>query len=395
MSTLMLIPFALWILSFLLMSGGTLFSYLRTHANRLFPRSVPEANPISILKPLKGVEEGIQENLRSFFLLDYPRYELIFGVADTKDEVIRIVADLIRQYPKIDVKISVGEVHIGENPKVNNLVVPYQMAKYDLLLISDSNVRVPGNYLHSIMSQLRPGVGLVSGVVVGRYSRSFGGRLEANYLNTFLARWMNLSLLFHRPLVMGKSMLFRRSLMDLCGGIDALSHYIAEDFAAGTLLKKLGLRVALMKEPVTQYLGRFRFSNFWARHLRWGRIRKSCSLGAFLMEPLSSPIISGLIGAVALQYWTGKPWILFLAIHLLVWSLHDMLMLWIMGEKVCLTAWAAWLVFECLNLPIWLHVAFGRTICWKGNRLVLTPGGQMGGTGNRGSFSIRPKPKNS
>ncbi len=328
-----------------------------------------------MLKPLKGVEQGILENLDSFFHLDYPSYEILFSVADAKDPVLPVLQSLLEKYPSVPASVIVGDVEVGPNPKVNNLVRSYDLARYDWILINDSNTRVDPDYLRRMRRHLRPEVGVVTAVVAGRNPLGVGGRLEAVSLNTFYARWTHLAEALGKPFVIGKSMCFRKSTAERFGGIQNLSHYIAEDNMMGQAVQRLGLKVVVMYEPIKQHIGSYEFSKFWNRHIRWGRIRKSQAPFAFFMEPLVNGLPAGVLGALAFHWFLGFPIGLFLAIHLSIWAVCDMLMISRFGSTINIKTIFAWLLREVLAFPLWLHMACGSTIQWRGNALKIMPGG--------------------
>ena len=144
--------------------GSTLASmgclFLRTRKRSGLPDFTP---PVTIFKPLKGVDEGLEENLRSFFRLDYPDYQLLFGVADADDPAIAVVERLLAEFPDHDARLVVGCPAFGLNPKVENLAAMDRYRKHDVILISDSNVRVRPSYLRETACYLaEPGVGLVT-----------------------------------------------------------------------------------------------------------------------------------------------------------------------------------------------------------------------------------------
>jgi ceramide glucosyltransferase len=317
----------------------------------------------------------LSENLASFFNLDYPRYELIFSVAEFSDPACDVILQLMTKYPRIDSKLLVGEVKAGPNPKVNNLIRPYKMARHDWVLISDSNVRVPRNYLREVVRGFTPDVGIVTAVIAGRQPRSGGAWLEAVFLNTFYARWMVIAGRIGAPVVVGKSMLFRRSDVDRFGGIANLKHYLAEDYMAGKAMRFLGRRVLVMRHPVSQPLGEYTLSAFWSRHLRWGRIRKAQAPLAFLLKPMFSGVVSGLIGALALRALCGFDFFAAFGAHLLLWSLADLIVMRALGEAVTPKTLIAWLARETLHMPMWFHILLGHTVCWRGQTLTVARGG--------------------
>jgi ceramide glucosyltransferase len=353
-----------WLLALSLTVYGTWLS-LREVGRPTRHEDVPFALfPVSILKPLKGIESGIKECLESFFQLDYPEYELIFSVADPRDPACAVVAALITQ-----------QVEIGPNPKINNMVTSYEGAQYDWILISDSNVKVKPDYLKKQISDFDADVGLITGVVSGRDANGFGGNLEATYLNTFYARWMFVAARLGKPCVVGKSMLFRRSVANRFGGIRVLARYLAEDFMAGEAMRRLGLKVLIATDPIHQHIGNYSFHSFWSRHIRWGRIRKAQAPLAFLIEPFISVWISGILGAVASHALLGFSYSAFMGLHLALWSGCDLLLMRKLDPG---TSWRAplyWLGRELLSLPLWVHTALGNTVNWRGNRLRILSGG--------------------
>ncbi len=370
------LPLLLWGLAVGTTVWGTWFSLkqftkLRV-ANPLYP-------PVSILKPAKGAESGFVENNEIFFNLDYPCYELIYSVADSGDPVIPILEGLRKQYPICDARLIIGDEPIGPNPKVNNLVRSYAQAKYDLLLISDSNVRVDADYLKRIVPLHKTGVGVVTAVVAGAYPQGLGGRLEATYLNSFYARWMQISQAVGHSFVVGKQMLFRRTDMDRFGGIQNLGRYIAEDYMAGQAMRRLGLKVVIAGEPIRQYIGKHTLADFWSRHLRWGRIRKAQAPLAFVFEPLFFSTVSGVIGALGFNAWLGIPFALALALHLGLWLCLDLLLMARLEPKITWRSAAgvigSWFIRESLAMPLWIHMALGSSVYWRGTRLKISNGG--------------------
>ena len=352
---------------------GTYFSLAQLHRRK---RKIShERPPISVLKPLKGADSGLETNLITFFHLDYPDYELLFCVAEESDPAREVAQRLMNRYPNTRAKLFIGESLIGVNPKVNNLMVAYHEAKHDWILISDSNVRVPVNYLNTVTECLEPGVGAVTAVVAGVQGKGIGGKLEVTFLNSFYARWMQIASAFGAPFIVGKSMLFQKSTMERFGGIKNLGRYIAEDYMAGQGIRRLGLRIKIMQEPIYQYIGDYSLKEFWLRHLRWGRIRKSQAPIAFFIEPWLGALVSGGMGAWIVPECFGVSKALFLAIHFGVWFLCDLAILVSFEKKLSLDCLWFWLLREILAFPLWLHIACGSHILWRGNRLQILPGG--------------------
>ena len=218
-----------------------------------------------------------------------------------------------------------GAIHWGPNPKVNNLIESYSVAKYDFILITDSNVRVPEEYLLHVVDKMKPDVGVVTTCIAARDATGLGGRLEAMCMNTFNARWFHAASALGEPMVFGKSMLFRRSVAELFGGLPSLFPFLAEDYMMGKRMKEMGLKIALMDIPVVQHIGHWAFSTFWKRQLRWGRLRKSHSLLFFLIEPDGKRGFLGRTWRVGPAPSGRLSFLVFFLAHTLVWAGCDTL----------------------------------------------------------------------
>ena len=339
---------------------------------------IQKPQPVSILKPLKGVDFELEENIESFFRLTYPKFELLFSVASETDEAFAIVSRLSTKYPRVRARVFVGDVKLGQNPKVNNLIKSYQAAHHDWILVSDSNIRVSPTYLESLTSQFDDSTGIVTAVVSGRYrGRGFGAPLEATYLNTFYARWMLIASWFGAPVVIGKTMLFRKSEANRFGGVEVLSRYLAEDYMAGYAMKLLGKSVKIMSEPTVQMIGSYCLKEFWLRHVRWGRIRKSQSPLTFPLEPLLSFWVSLGLGIFSATYLHLTSALTIVEIHFGVWLLADVFQMWRFGESPKPYNLLAWLARETLFLPLWMHIACGNTVTWRGTQLRIQRGGLL------------------
>lgn len=269
-----------------------------------------------------------------------------------------------------------GSVQLGSNPKINNLALSYAHAVNDWILISDSNVRVKPNYLKNLVAHVSAGTGIVTAVIAGTEASGLGGRLEATYLNSFYARWMRVAAQFRRPCVVGKTMLFRRSMFARFGGIKVLGLYLAEDYMAGEAAQQLGLTVKIASEPVPQHIGEKTFSDFWSRHIRWGRIRKAQAPLAYAIEPLFGTLASGLMGAWAISSLSTLPMLLVFFLHCSFWLGND----WLLHSKLTRQSFyfsdlMAWILRELLAFPLWIHIGIGNHIDWRGQKLRLNRGG--------------------
>lgn len=374
MNLLIILCLGIWIVSVTLLVIGT----FKACAHFLDQDQMPKPRyrePVTILKPLKGAEPGLQENLESFFKIRYPIYELVFSVADANDPARIIVERLQKKYPQRNSRLLIGEERVGTNPKVNNLVKGYNAAAFDWILISDSNIRVEDDYLDCMVEPFHRDVGIVTSAVFGCEPSGLGGWLEYSYLNSFHARWMILAKWLGRPVVLGKSMLFSKKQANRFGGITTLGCYLAEDYMAGEAMRKLGLKIEIVSAPVEQPLMNYSFETFWKRHARWGRIRRKQSPLASVFEPLTGSIISGLAGAFAFYLWFDFNALNFIFVHLGVWCFCDMTLLSFLGGRTSIRAVAAWLTREFLAVAMWVDSISSNTVEWRGQKLKIEKGG--------------------
>jgi len=248
--------------------------------------------PVSILKPLRGLDDKLFDNLSSFCTQDYPTYEILFSLQDHNDPAYKVAQMVQARYPERDITIVVERCNAGLNPKVNNLIPSYWRARHPYILISDSNVMVGKNYLREIMRHTEdPAVGLVSNMIQGVGGRSIGAILENLHLNSFIIGSVSfLDRFLGMPCVIGKSMLMKKNDLEALGGLEAYKDILAEDFVIGREMNRAGKKVVLSNyliSNVNEYWGIKRFLN---RHTRWGKLRWKIGGIRYFSELLVNPV---------------------------------------------------------------------------------------------------------
>lgn len=259
-----------------------------------YPAPLPaDLPPVSILKPLKGADPDLESNLLSYYRLDYPAYEVLFGVDGASDPALAVARGVAARHPDVRSEFVVSGRRTGLNPKVNNLANIAARARYELLLISDSNVAVAPDHLSVMVGELlRPGVGLVTAPIRAVGGRGLGGLLERTQLNTFVIGGVAaVPLLLGRVCAVGKTMLLRRRELERIGGWRELARYLAEDQVCGEAVRNLGLRVVVAPRPVDNRLGHLTVRQFASRHLRWARLRRHLTPAGYLGELLVNPVV--------------------------------------------------------------------------------------------------------
>ncbi len=238
------------------------------------PSTFPEGAPVSLVRPVCGLETFSEETLSRSFRLAYPAYEVIFCVADAGDPVVPLVHRLMESHPEVPSRLLVGDVRISDNPKLNNCVRGWEAARYDWVVLADSNVLMPNDYLQQLQAVWRLDTGLVCSTPIGSHPDGFVAEIECAFLNTLQARWQYTGEALGLGFAQGKSMLWNKPFLEAQGGIRALASEIAEDAAATKLVRTAGRQVHLVASPFRQPLGRRRFKDIWSRQLRWARLRR-------------------------------------------------------------------------------------------------------------------------
>lgn len=294
-----------WIFTGLTLLGtiGYLFQIAAVRSYAVPPNSGEGENlphsfqPVSILKPLKGLDDGLFDNLESFCKLEHPQYELIFALQNQNDPAYKVAKKIKDKHPSKDITIVVEYCNEGLNPKVNNLMPAYRKAKYDLILISDSNVRVEKNYLTDISRHMEdPSVGLVSNLIRGVSGRSLGALMENLHLNTFIAGSVCfLDKYLRMPCVVGKSMLMRKAELEAIGGFRSVRDFLAEDYIIGERIHRLGKRVVLSGHLINNVNEYWNLKRFINRHTRWGKLRWQIGGAKYISELAGNAVFMSFI----------------------------------------------------------------------------------------------------
>jgi ceramide glucosyltransferase len=367
----------------LLVTLVTDLSVLRVSRRRDYTGPTPG---ISVLKPLKGIDDGLYENLASLAAQDYPDYEILLGAEDPRDPALMLAERLRREYPHVRIDVVSGVTSAGLNPKVSNLISLESYARYDHVLISDSNVRVGSNYLRAMAAELRdPKVGLVSSVLRGAGERDFGAKLDNLHLNSCIARAVcGADVLVAHPCVIGKSMLLRLSDLERLGGLASVCNVLAEDYVLGQKYKRGGFKVALSSYVIDAVSAHRSVRDFCARHVRWGQMRRRIAPLLYFGEPLLSPlpfIVSGLLcllGGAELSCASRTSLVAFFTLGLLFkWGSDAHVLSRVRGDRLRVSELPCWLCKDLILLGIWALGAVKRTVVWRGNVLRIGPGSEL------------------
>jgi ceramide glucosyltransferase len=333
--------------------------------SRREPRQYP---PVSLIRPLCGIDNYAEETLRSTFDLDYPHYEILFCVASAKDPVLPLVRRLIAAHAGASAKVLIGDDRVSSNPKLNNVLKGWRDAAHGWIIIADSNVLMPRDYIQRLFASWRDDTGLVASPPIGTRPDGFWAEIECAFLNTYQARWQYLVDSFGRGFAQGKTMLWRRADLEAAGGIATLAKEVAEDAAATKIVRGAGLKVRLIDRPLAQPLGHRTASEVWNRQLRWARLRRASFFIYFVPEIFSGGVLP-MIAVAMLAHEFGWP----VALSTVAFSA-----LWY-GTEMLLAAAADWHVPALyplyglgrdLLLPVLFVAALqGNGFVWRGNEM--------------------------
>ncbi|HEV3121468.1 MAG TPA: ceramide glucosyltransferase [Isosphaeraceae bacterium] len=351
--------------------GLTLFSMVALFWVTRRPKKLADfAPPVTIYKPLKGIDDALEENLRSFFRLDYPVYQLIFGVCDQDDPAIEVVRKLLAEFPTQDAHLVAGAAPFGLNPKVENLAAMEPFRKHDTILISDSNVRVRPSYLRETACYLAdPEVGIVTNLFAGVREQQSAAALENLQLNGFIAGGFAAAAVLRLTCVVGKSMLMPKRALEATGGFSGVRNILAEDQVIGIRVRKAGYSIRLSHHVIENVNETRSLRWFLNRHSRWYKIRKQLALGAFLIEPITNLTTVGLVWAVAVDSPVGLAGLGALAGLAIARDVIQSFRL--RGSLPKLRFWPLSLVKDLFLLPIWVDALFDRRIFWRGHRFLI------------------------
>ena len=348
--------------------------FLRERAEVL--TSAPSFPPISILKPLKGTDPEMYKSFRSHCVQDYPEYEIIFGVSDPNDPAMESVKDLQREFPDRRIQLLVSPKILGANVKVSNLAQMVAEARYDMLIVNDSDIRVEPDYLRRVTAPLAdPRVGMVTCLYRGVSGTSLGSRLEALGISTdfcpsVLAAWqLEGGIRFG----LGSTLAFRRAELEKIGGFISFVDYLADDYDLGRRIAGLGLTVKLSDDVVETFLPSYRLREFFAHQLRWARGVRDARAGGYLGLVFTFGLMWSLLALAATRgaLWACVVLAVTLSLRLAVAVVVGR---GVLRDHMILTR--AWLIplRDLLAAAIWVASLGGHTVTWRGDRFRLKNG---------------------
>jgi ceramide glucosyltransferase len=332
--------------------------------------------PVSILKPLKGTDPDIYESFRSHCLQDYADYEIIFGVSDPADPAVASVEQLQREFPRHAIRLVVCEKKLGANVKVSNLEQMLQSARYEHLIVNDSDIRVERDYLQRVMvPMVDEHVGMVTCLYRGVAAPTVGSKLESLGISTdfcagvLVAQQIEGGVRFG----LGSTLAFRRSDLEKIGGFRSIADFLADDYELGRRIANLGKKVVLSDVVVETHLPAYDFGGFLAHQMRWNRGVRDARLGGYVGLVTTFgfmwAIVNLIVAGGAAWAWAALAAVLLLrtAVALAVGKsvLQDRQLishLWLLPVR------------DLIAVFVWIASFAGHTVVWRGETFQLKNG---------------------
>jgi ceramide glucosyltransferase len=326
------------------------------------------AEGVSIVRPLCGIENFSQATLTSTFDLDHPSYEILFCAAHGADPVLPLVRRLITDHPAVPARLLLGSDSISTNPKLNNVVKGWEAARHAHIIMADSNVLMPPDYIRRLLAAWDSSTGLVCSPPIGCAPAGVWAEFECAFLNTYQARWQCFADSVGFGLSQRNTNLWRREILERGGGIHALARELAEDAAATKLVGRQGLRVRLVARPFGQPLGRRTLAEVWQRQIRWARLRRDTFKLFFAVEIFACAIPS-LLAAMLVATAMDWPVLGISAALACLWYLLEMALAHVAGWHLSWRSVPLCVLRDLLLPVLWLAAWIGNEFEWRGNAM--------------------------
>ena len=345
------------------------------------PRSAGELPPVTLLKPVRGIEPQLRGSLESFFRLDYPQFEIVFGARTGDDPALAIVRELMETYPQVPVKVVISGEPPWSNAKCWSLVKMIREARFDHLVISDSDVEVAPDYLRQLIpALLEPGVGCVTTLYRGKPTGGLWALLEALGMSVEMTSGVLVAdMLEGMKFALGPTMAVRREALQAIGGFAQLADYCSDDFLLGKRIAAAGYNVVLSPHVIDHVILHESLLLSLAHQTRWMKStrysRRKGHLGLALTFAMPYGVLALLAGAA-----TGRPWLggMVFAATFVNRGLLAVVAGWeaVRDPRAMAYCWL-YPLRDLMGFGFWLASYCSDRIQWRGERYRLEPGGKM------------------
>lgn len=361
---------------FLLLCGAIVYSIMQIiAANRYLavrPPALRTPEPVSILKPLSGLDLGLESNLRTFFEQDYAAFEILFAVRSSTDPSVSVVSKLQGEYPNVPSRLVITGEPPYPNGKVFGLDRMLSQAANDLVVMSDSDIRVDGNLLKTVAAEFQnKRLGVATCPYRAVPGSSFWSKLEATGMNTdFWGGALVARMLEGMRFAVGPTIAARRKAIQAIGGFDRVKDYLAEDFVIGKFAAEAGEGVILSSYVIEHHIGSATLPENIMHRLRWARSTRRSRPAGYSGQLFTMPLpLALLVCAVSPSWWPVLP------VTIVVRGISAYTV-----SKGVLRSKLNWFLLpieDLMGFCFWLAGFFGNTISWRGRRYRLFADGRF------------------
>ena len=330
--------------------------------------------PVTVIKPICGMEVELAENLRSFCQQDYGAYQVLFGVRSANDPAIPVIRQIVEEFPEIDCALVISDRIIGSNYKISNIANIAELAKHDILVISDSDMRVDRRYLKAVVAPFdRDDVGAATCLYSGHARGGMPSMLAAMFVNDwFLPSALIPEGLAEQKYCFGATMAVRRDVLDTAGGFAALANFLADDYMLGKVVSDAGYRIALVRYVVSNVMHEKSWQSVYQHELRWARTIRSVQPVGYALSAITETLPISILASVLLLFagqpllWAAAPLALALVLRI---GLHGIVCSSLVGGNSC----TPWLIplRDGLSLVVRISGYFGSRVMWRENTFTV------------------------
>jgi len=346
----------------------------KTAGKRVYP--TPTLPGVCILKPLKGTDPEMYESFRSHCVQDYPEYDILFGLSEADDPALEFVKRLKQEFPQHAIRMMVCEQNLEANIKVSNLAQMAREARYGVFVVSDSDIRVPPDYLRRVVAPLSDSnVGLVTCLYRGVASGTLGSRLESLGISTdfipgvLAARAIEGGIRFG----LGSTLAFGRRDLQTIGGFESFADYLADDYELGKQIAALGKKVKISDVVVETFLPRYTMREFLTHQLRWARTVRDARPWGYAGLGLTFGLPWALL-AVAAARGASWGWALVIAVLAMRLGVTFAVGRKVLRDRQALAMFPLLPLRDIVALLVWIVSFVGHNVAWRGDRFELRKG---------------------
>lgn len=366
--------------------GGSIYGFLCMLAVLRFCKqpasssrhSFPEWPPVTVLKPVCGLEKNHKESLRSACVQDYPNYQVVFAVQDSQDAVVPLLKEIEEEFGQERVSIAIENRQAGPNRKINNLLSALSNARYNTLVINDSDVRLNPDYLKTVVSSLvDPGVGCACTLYRATCGDRWFEKLELLTLNVdFIPSVIFAHVTGASKFCLGSSLAITRTTLEKIGGLEAFVHYLPEDYEIGRRLWASGQRVSLVNYFVDIVINLKSFSEWWLHQCYWDQMTRAARPVGFFATFITRSVPFALF-FIAIRSGDPLGWTVLGFTLVIRLATAGAILGWGTGDREGVRSLAFLPLRDVLAFASWFLAFVKKTVIWRGTVFTLTRKGQV------------------